>query len=71
MGDALPSNRLTAAFERRAREALNARVDRRAAVVVACSGGPDSTAALIAVARSRGAGRRQDHRGNIRPWDPS
>lgn len=56
MGDALPSNRLTAAFERRVRDALNAHVDRRAAVIVACSGGPDSTAALIAVARSRGAG---------------
>jgi tRNA(Ile)-lysidine synthase len=50
-----PSNRLTAAFERRVRDALEAHVPRSEPVVVACSGGPDSTATLIAVARARGA----------------
>ncbi len=53
MGDAFPSNRLTGALERRVREALDAHVPRHEAVVVACSGGPDSTATLIAVARAR------------------
>ncbi len=56
MGDAFPSNRLTAAFERRVGEALDACAGRGEAVVVACSGGPDSMAALIAVARRRLAG---------------
>lgn len=53
MGDAFPSNRLTGALERRVREVLDAHVPRQEAVVVACSGGPDSTATLIAVARAR------------------
>ena len=53
MTAALPSTRLTAAFERRVRTALDAHVARTDAVVVACSGGPDSLATLIAVARAR------------------
>lgn len=53
MGDTYPSNRLTGALERRVRDALDAVVPRTETVVVACSGGPDSTAALIATARSR------------------
>jgi tRNA(Ile)-lysidine synthase len=55
MAAAYTSNRLTAAFERRVRDALELHVPRSEPVVVACSGGPDSTAALIAVARSRGS----------------
>lgn len=57
MSDAFPSNRLTSAFERRVRGALEAHVAHEEPVLVACSGGPDSTAAVIAVARSR-AGER-------------
>jgi tRNA(Ile)-lysidine synthase len=49
--------RTTAAFERRVAAALDAHVARSEPIVVACSGGPDSTAALIAIARARaGAG---------------
>jgi tRNA(Ile)-lysidine synthetase-like protein len=57
MSDGLLSNRLTSALERRVRDALDAHVPRAEAVVVACSGGPDSMATLAAVGRSRyGAG---------------
>jgi len=55
MTNPLPRNRRTAAFERRVARALEAT---RAfevlgqPLVVACSGGPDSTATLIAVARA-------------------
>ncbi len=49
--DPLPRTRLTAAFERRVAHALHAHIAVDAPLVVACSGGPDSTAALIAVAR--------------------
>jgi tRNA(Ile)-lysidine synthase len=54
MAVAYTSNRRTAAFERRVRDALDTHVARSEPVVVACSAGPDSTAALIAVARTRG-----------------
>jgi tRNA(Ile)-lysidine synthetase-like protein len=60
MHDAFPSNRLTSALERRVREALDAHVPRHEAVVVACSGGPDSTATLIAIARTRRGSRARD-----------
>lgn len=49
--DSLPHTRLTAAFERRVGHALHDSVAADAPLLVACSGGPDSTAALIAVAR--------------------
>lgn len=51
MSDGYPRNRLTAAFERRVASALEGCVPHHAPLVVACSAGPDSTAALIAVAR--------------------
>ncbi|MSQ36621.1 MAG: tRNA lysidine(34) synthetase TilS [Dehalococcoidia bacterium] len=51
--DALPSNRRTGAFERRVARALDALVPAAAPLLVACSGGPDSSAALVAVARAR------------------
>jgi len=56
ISDPFPRTRLTGAFERRAARAL-ALLPPDARVVVACSGGPDSTAALIAVTRSLGAHR--------------
>ena len=43
--------RSTAAFERRVGTALGAHVAAGSTLLVACSGGPDSTAALVAVAR--------------------
>ena len=52
--DSLPATRGTAAFERRVARALEAVVAKDAPLLVACSGGPDSTAALIAISRSRG-----------------
>lgn len=51
----LPSNRRAGAFERRVRRALG-RVEDGVRVVVAASGGADSMAALVAVARGLGAG---------------
>lgn len=53
MTDGLPSSRLTAAFERRVARVLGASVPAAEPVVVACSGGPDSTAVLVAVVRGR------------------
>ena len=50
----LPSNRATGAFERRVARSLDALAPHDAPLLVACSGGPDSTAALVAVARARG-----------------
>ncbi len=50
---ALPSARATAAFERRIAAALASHVSSDAPLVVACSGGPDSLATLVAVARTR------------------
>lgn len=48
----LPRNRRTGAFERRVAQGLGAVLDAGdGAVVVACSGGPDSIATLVAVAR--------------------
>ncbi len=55
MTTALPSNRLTGAFERRVARALDATASPETRLVVACSGGPDSTALLVATARTRGA----------------
>ena len=52
--DQLPHSRLTGAFERRVGRELDAHVPADATTVVACSGGPDSTAVLVAVARARG-----------------
>ena len=54
----LATNRRTAAFERRVARALAphlAHIEAGTPIVVACSGGPDSLATLVAVAR--GAGR--------------
>jgi len=51
--DAFPSSRLTAAFERRVARALDAGAVHTEPFVVACSGGPDSTAVLVAAARAR------------------
>ena len=51
-------NRATDAFERRVARALGEHLHAGATLLVACSGGPDSSAALVAVARaaaSRGA----------------
>lgn len=48
-----PRNRLTNAFERRVARALDLHVPASSTVVVACSGGADSSAALVAVARMR------------------
>ena len=64
-GDELPRNRRTAAFERRFAAALarasgsasRAGSEGDAPFVVAASGGPDSTTALIATARAVGAAR--------------
>lgn len=53
--DPFPHNRRTGAFERRIARALDRLIPPDAAVVVACSGGADSTATLVAIARS---GRR-------------
>jgi tRNA(Ile)-lysidine synthase len=53
--DDLPRSRLTGAFERRVGRVLDAQLEPGAPVVVACSGGPDSTAALVATARARGS----------------
>jgi tRNA(Ile)-lysidine synthase len=53
--DTLPRNRVTGAFERTVQRALARCAPDAGAVIVGCSGGPDSTAALVAVARS---GRR-------------
>ena len=78
--DQLPRNRVTGAFERRVAKALEGAGiasgvqvegvgDDRTSVLVATSGGPDSTAALVAVARALGAERvtaaHFDHR--LRP----
>lgn len=53
--DPLPRTRATGAFERRVGRALEAVLERPGErVLVACSGGPDSTAALVAVTRSLG-----------------
>ena len=52
--DRFPHSRLTGAFERRVGRELDAHVPADAATVVASSGGPDSTAVLVAVARARG-----------------
>ena len=49
--DLYPRTRVTGAFERRVARALHVHVAPEAPLVVACSGGPDSTATLIAVAR--------------------
>ncbi len=49
--DALPRSRATAAFERRVGRALGVYASGSAPLVVAASGGPDSTAALVATAR--------------------
>jgi tRNA(Ile)-lysidine synthase len=56
--DPLPSNRATGAFERRVAQKLAPMVPLGQPIVVACSGGADSTAALVAVARVRGADSR-------------
>lgn len=53
---AFPVTRGTRAFERRVGGALAAHVPADEPLVVACSGGPDSTAALIAIARGRAGG---------------
>lgn len=50
--DEIPRNRLTAAFERRVATQLRAHLVSGDTVLVACSGGPDSSAALVAVARA-------------------
>lgn len=54
--DPLPANRATGAFERRVARALAPMASAGQPIVVACSGGADSTAALVAVARARSAG---------------
>ena len=54
IAEPLPSNRATGAFERRVARSLTALVPQDAPLLVACSGGPDSTAALVAVSRARG-----------------
>lgn len=58
--DSWPTTRRTGAFERRVRDALGAVVSdeelEAAPLVVACSGGPDSTALLVASARTLGGG---------------
>ncbi len=50
--DTYPRTRLTGAFERRVGVALRAHVEATVTLVAACSGGPDSTATLVAVARA-------------------
>ena len=52
---ALARNRATSAFERRVAQALGGVASEPGPLLVACSGGPDSSAALVAVARSRHA----------------
>ena len=52
----LASNRRTSAFERRFARALAVHLEPSEPVVVACSGGPDSLATLVATARSRPPG---------------
>jgi tRNA(Ile)-lysidine synthase len=52
--DQLPSNRATGAFERRLARTLATLVPADAPLIVACSGGADSTAALVATSRARG-----------------
>lgn len=47
-----PRTRRTGAFERRVATALHAILAEEASLLVACSGGPDSTATLVAVART-------------------
>lgn len=54
--DDLPRNRRTSAFERRVASVLEAHLSQVEHVVVACSGGPDSVAALIATVRNRPSG---------------
>ena len=51
MKDSLPRNRRTGAFERRVARVLARSLETGNGLVVACSGGPDSTAALVATAR--------------------
>jgi tRNA(Ile)-lysidine synthase len=51
--DDLPHSRLTGAFERRVARVLDAHLAPGVPAVVGCSGGPDSTAALIATVRAR------------------
>ena len=48
----LHRNRVTAAFERRVAHQLGEHLASGSTLLVACSGGPDSTAALVAVARA-------------------
>ncbi len=55
--DLYPRNRRTGAFERRIARALASALPPEARVVVACSGGPDSSAALVATVRALGASR--------------
>ena len=50
--DSLARSRATGAFERRVERSLGRIAPRAAPVVVACSGGPDSSAALVAVVRA-------------------
>ncbi|MFA7249656.1 MAG: tRNA lysidine(34) synthetase TilS [Dehalococcoidia bacterium] len=52
---ALPRNRRTGAFERQVARAIAPHVRAEVPLVVACSGGPDSLATLVAVARTRPA----------------
>ena len=47
----LPRNRVTSAFERRVAHQLGEHLAGGSTLLVACSGGPDSTAALVAAAR--------------------
>lgn len=51
--DSLPSNRATGAFERRVARVLDALVPTDQPLLVACSGGADSTATVVAVSRAR------------------
>ena len=53
----LASNRATDAFERLVARALGDHLHAGATLLVACSGGPDSSAALVAVARAAAAWR--------------
>jgi tRNA(Ile)-lysidine synthase len=52
---ALPETRATRAFERRVARALASHIAADEPLVVACSGGPDSMATLIAVVHTHGA----------------
>jgi len=51
VNDDLPRNRRTGAFERRVARVLARHIEAGHCIVIACSGGPDSTAALVATAR--------------------